>query len=124
MKEISDYVEKVYSEFNKSGYVETWYFKRKLIPSFFGKKINSYKVFNYLLQSAETERNCKVLSEITSFLQNTKSKLILYTYDAFLFDVHRDEFSIFKKLNINITSNGAFPARTYIGKSYGNIREL
>lgn len=124
MKEISDYVEKVYSEFNKSGYIETWHFKRKLKPSFFGKKINSYKVFNYLLQSAETERNCKVLSEITSFLQNTKSKLILYTYDAFLFDVHRDEFSIFKNLNKIITTNNVFPVRTYIGNSYGNIREL
>jgi hypothetical protein len=124
MREISEYIDRTYKEFTLNDYVETWQYNRKIKASFFGKKINPNKVFNYLLQAAETERNCKVLSEINSHISQKQSKLILYTYDAFLFDVHRDEFSIIKKLDNIITSDDRYPVRTYIGKSYGAMREL
>lgn len=124
MKRISDYVETTYSDFKKMGYVETWRYKRKIYSKFFGDKINSYKVFNYLLQSAETERNCIILNQINSYLKECVSKLILYTYDAFLFDVHKDEFLKFKEIDPVITSNGKFPVRTYIGKSYDSVRQI
>jgi DNA polymerase I-like protein with 3'-5' exonuclease and polymerase domains len=124
MKCISDYVENTYSDFKKVGYAETWRYKRKIYSKFFGDKINSYKVFNYLLQSAETERNCIILNQINSYLKECVSKLILYTYDAFLFDVHKDEFLKFKEIDPVITSNGKFPVRTYIGKSYDSVRQI
>lgn len=124
MREISEYVDETYKKFTLNDYVETWYYNRKIKSCFFGKKINPHKVFNYLLQSAETERNCKILTEINSYMSEMLSKLILYTYDAFLFDVHRDEFPLIKKLDEIITSNGEYPIRTYIGKSYGTMREI
>ena len=48
--------------------------------------MNKNKVFNYLIQLMETENNMKVLSELIPKLKGYKSKLILYSYDSFLFD--------------------------------------
>jgi len=124
MKAIAEYVDSVWSYYQKNQYVETWYYKRKIASMFFGDKINSYKVFNYLLQSAETEKNCEVILKINEFMQNRKSSMVLYTYDAFLFDMHKSEFKIIKELQPIITSNNEYPVRTYIGKTYGDMKQI
>ena len=85
---------------------------------YFLKNVNSYKIFNYLLQSAETEKNCKIISELNNHFRNMRSKIILYTYDAFLFDVHKTEFEVMKSLIDVITSEGQYPIRMYSVKSY------
>lgn len=49
------------------------------------------KTFNHLLQNFETEINSLVLTRLNRVLCNKKTKLILYTYDSFLFDIHPEE---------------------------------
>lgn len=124
MKRISEYVDSVWDFYNKNNYVETWFYKRKISSIFFGDKINSYKVFNYLLQSAETEKNCEIITKLNDYFKVTKSKLILYTYDAFLFDVHKSEFQLIKKMQPIITSNNSYPVRTYTGRNYGDMKQI
>jgi len=124
MNEISKYVDKVWNFYTNNKYVKTWFYKRKILPKFFGEKVNSYKIFNYLLQSAETEQNCNVLLKINNFLQSKKTKLVLYTYDAFLFDIPGDEFSLIKEIKPIITSNDSYPIRIYYGRSYGSMKEM
>ena len=73
--------------------------------------MGAQKLFNYLLQNLETANNIRILWEIIKVLKSTKTKLILYTYDAFLFDIDKEEnvlptiIDIFntKKLNIKIS---------------------
>ena len=48
--------------------------------------MNPQKLFNYLLQNLETSMNVRILWEIIKIIKNKKTKLVLYTYDSFLFD--------------------------------------
>jgi len=60
--------------------------------------MNPQKLFNYLLQNLETATNVCILWEIIKLLKNRKTKLILYTYDAFLLDVHKEEKEVIKTI--------------------------
>jgi hypothetical protein len=73
------------------------------------KEMNPQKLFNYLLQNLETSMNVRILWDIFSILRGKKTKLILYTYDSFLFDYSEDEkeimdeiHSVFNKYKLNI----------------------
>lgn len=73
------------------------------------KEMNPQKLFNYLLQNLETSMNVRILWDIFSILRGKKTKLILYTYDSFLFDFSEDEKEVmediqgvFNKYKLNI----------------------
>ena len=44
------------------------------------------KLMNYIMQSLETSRNILILKNVLDYLKDKKSKVVLYTYDAVLFD--------------------------------------
>lgn len=48
--------------------------------------MNKLKLFNYIIQNLETKENIYKIKNINGYLKNKKSKLILITYDSFLFD--------------------------------------
>jgi len=62
------------------------YLTRQMFPN-----ITSSKLFNYLLQTVETEYSIIFIEEIQRLLTQKKSKLILYTYDAFLLDYCKED---------------------------------
>jgi len=124
MKEIANYVDVVWNEYSSNGYVNTWFYKRKIKSCFLGESPSPYKVFNYLLQAAETERNCRIIGRINEHLDSARARFILYTYDSFLFDVPREDFDLIKKMYPVITSNGEYPVRTYLGQNYGGLRQI
>ena len=72
--------------------------------------MNPQKLFNYLLQNLETSMNVCILWDIIKVLRGKKTKLVLYTYDSFLFDwdeegtdeLMEDIKDIFKKYKFNI----------------------
>ena len=71
--------------------------------------MNPQKLFNYLLQNLETSMNVCILWDILKLLRGKKTKLILYTYDSFLFDLAKEELKtikeieqVFKKYKFNI----------------------
>ena len=43
--------------------------------------MNPQKLMNYLMQSLETSRNILILKDVLRYLQNKKTKVVLYTYD-------------------------------------------
>ena len=53
--------------------------------------MNPQKLFNYILQNMETSLNIEVLFRIFKLLKGRNTKLVLYTYDSFLFDVDKSE---------------------------------
>ena len=55
------------------------------------KDMNPQKLMNYIMQSLETSRNILILKDILRYLQNKKTKIALYTYDAILFDFYKED---------------------------------
>jgi hypothetical protein len=98
---------------NREGSVKTLLFKKPIKST-----DNHIKTFNYLLQNLETEINSTVMSELHNYLSDKRSKLVLYTYDSFLFDyspedgrqIIRDMKKILDKTGIN--------SRIKVGKDY------
>lgn len=53
--------------------------------------MNKLKVFNYIIQNLETKENIYKILEINKLLDTKKTKLILITYDSFLFDFSQSD---------------------------------
>jgi len=85
--------------------------------------MNANKLFNYLLQATETELNMKILSKVMKYLEDKKSKMVLYTYDSYLLDIHPDEINVLKDLKILIEGND-FPTKIEIGDRYSDMKSL
>ena len=93
---------------NLTTYLYNEYKGQTLQTVLFNRKLNiegltDVKVLNYILQSLETEFNASIISEINNYLYTQQSKLVLYTYDAFLIDFHKnDDLTKLKDLFSNI----------------------
>ena len=76
------------------------------------KDMNPQKLMNYIMQSLETSRNILILKEVLKYLQNKKTKLVLYTYDALLFDFHKEDGKeTLEKLQEILESDGKYPIK-------------
>jgi DNA polymerase I-like protein with 3'-5' exonuclease and polymerase domains len=120
---VDKYIKEVYQKFVISGVLKTPLYGREIHFT----KIEGgteQKVFNYLLQALETEVNYKKMSDILNEMSGMKSKLILYTYDAFLIDVHPMERDEILKLLPTIMEKGGFPVRIDEGINYNNLVHL
>jgi len=107
-KRIEGFVIKTWNEFNEKGYTKCpisnfVYTKENL------GEMNPQKLFNYILQNMETSQNILVLWDMCRILRGCKTKLVLYTYDSFTFDIDDREIEvldsireIFKKYKLNI----------------------
>ena len=89
-QKIEKYVGEIWRKFESDGFVEC------PVSGFIYRKenlgeMNPQKLFNYVLQNLETSVNCLVLWDMFRILKGKKTKIILYTYDSFLFDVDDDE---------------------------------
>jgi len=118
---VSHKIDKMWMEFNRRGYVTTP-LGRKLSKSNL-KDMNANKLFNYMLQATETELNMRILSKVMDFLKDKKSKMVLYTYDSYLLDIHSDDFNSLQNLKILIEGNG-FPTKIEIGNRYSEMESI
>jgi hypothetical protein len=99
-------------------YIQT---PNRKIPLKWIENPNPQKVFNYLLQSVETERNMQVISKLLDFIEDTDVKLVLYTYDSFLLDfIDKPQKDWIKSL-IDIIQSGGFPVSPSWGTDFGKI---
>ncbi len=64
------------------------------------------------------------MSDILTEISGMKSKLMLYTYDAFLIDTHPSERDEILKLLPTIMEKGGFPVRIDEGTNYNNLVHL
>ena len=109
-KKTSVYIEDNWKKFNEVGYVEVptsgyRFYKSKL------DDMNPQKLFNYVLQNLETATNICILMGLHKLLRGKNTKLVLYTYDSFLFDLDKEEKleieieKIFKKYQVNVKNS-------------------
>ena len=117
-QKVQVYVDEMWAKFNKEGYIECpiskhVYKKEKLIAN--GNEMKPQKLLNYVLQNLETAMNIRILWEIFRSLKGRKTKLVLYTYDSFLFDFDNSEKDLIENIKQIINNN-----KLQIKESYGN----
>ena len=88
----------MWEKFNEDRYIEESISKHRFYLDELDN-MNPYKLFNYLLQCNETSLNTLILWDVLKLLNGKKTKLVLYTYDAILLDVCKEEKEILNKIN-------------------------
>ena len=107
-QKVEEYVGKTWSKFQSEGKIQCpisgYVFEKEKLDN-----MNPQKLFNYLLQNLETSMNVRILWDVLRLLRGKKTKIVLYTYDSFLFDLDEEEADlidnvkkIFKKYKFNI----------------------
>tara|TARA_R100001509_G_scaffold50106_2_gene27432 strand:+ start:6851 stop:8074 length:1224 start_codon:yes stop_codon:yes gene_type:complete len=116
-KKTSDYINSLWLDFLRNREVVTPILQRKIK---FDDSLNKNKLFNYVLQALETERNILILDKLSKIGLNQKSIPILYTYDSILFDVDEGEDKYIREVK-KIMEKDGFPTQLEIGKDYDNM---
>tara|TARA_Y100000310_G_scaffold92767_1_gene90385 strand:- start:80 stop:1357 length:1278 start_codon:yes stop_codon:yes gene_type:complete len=121
---VHDFIEDLWQE---------WKSKEFIVSDIYNKRIykrnlsdmSSNKLFNYTIQLMETENNMKVLTKLIPEIENNKSKLILYSYDSFLFDFNiEDGLEYLKKIKDIIEQDGKFPVKVSWGLNYHEMTDI
>tara|TARA_A100001201_G_scaffold36926_1_gene38827 strand:+ start:742 stop:2067 length:1326 start_codon:yes stop_codon:yes gene_type:complete len=76
------------------------------------KDMHPQKLMNYIMQSLETSRNVLILKDVLRYLKDKKTKLVLYTYDALLFDFFKEDGEeTLNELKEILESGGKYPIK-------------
>jgi len=116
-KKTQDFINIIWNEFNRKGEVKcgSYIITKKDHP-----KIHSQKLFNYYIQATETETNIRKIKKIQDYLKTKQTRLVLYIYDAFVFDVAKsDGIETIRTLKSILSDK--FPVKFKSGKHYGAL---
>lgn len=95
-KKTQQFIDKIWNKFINDGYYETHsgvkFYENNL------ENMNPNKLFNYVLQELETYNNLFIIEKILDLLKDKKTKLVLYTYDSFTFDVSEEEVEVIGRI--------------------------
>ena len=116
-KKTSDYINSMWMDFLRNREVVTPILQRKIK---FNENLNKNKLFNYILQSVETERNILILDKLSRINVGQQTLPILYTYDSILFDGHESDIEYIKEVK-RIMEKDGFPTEVESGNNYGNM---
>ena len=111
---VKAFINKAWNEFETTGKykvpISGYIFETERLEN-----MNPQKLFNYILQNVESAVNTYILMDIHKLLRGKQTKIVLYTYDSFLFDVVEEGIeqqiqNIFKKYKLS--------TKTKYGTSY------
>ena len=89
-RKIQVYTDNLWANYQEHGWIEAPISGYQFIEDNL-ENMNPQKLFNYILQNMETSLNIEILFRIFKLLKGRNTKLVLYTYDSFLFDVDKSE---------------------------------
>ena len=115
-QKVQSYVDDLWDTFNYGGYIECPISNHKFIKREM-EDMNPQKLLNYVLQNLETANNVLILYEIFKILKGKNTKLVLYVYDSFLFDVDKNEKEILKEI-AKVFENKQLQIKIKKGKNY------
>jgi hypothetical protein len=114
------YIDNLWEHFNSLGYTVCPISDHKFIKREM-EDMNPQKLLNYVLQNLETANNILILYEIFKILRGKNTKLVLYVYDSFLFDVDKGEKEIFAQI-LEIFKEKNLQIKFKKGTNYNNIK--
>ena len=114
-RKTQDFINIIWEEFNNKGYIDVGSYRIKKDDH---PKIHAQKLFNYYIQATETETNIRKVKDIQDYLKDKKTRLVLYIYDAFIFDFAKEDG---KQTLIDIENmlSEKFPVKLKTGEHYG-----
>lgn len=119
-KKISAFIEHLWEKYINEGYI-TLLTGRRL---YFNENMNPQKLFNYLLQNAETAVNISILENIQTLCKELKSFVTLVVYDSLLVDFSfEDGKDILQQIKHTIIAHGLTCTVKY-GTDYSSLRKL
>ncbi|MBC8422038.1 MAG: hypothetical protein H8E03_01305 [Pelagibacteraceae bacterium] len=123
-KQTKKLIDTLWERYKKNNYLNTDIYNRSIFDNNM-VNMNSNKLFNYYIQSLETEMNMKMLKGLFNTMNQHKSKLALYNYDAFLIDFHSDDgVEYLQILKTEMEQNGRFPVKVAWGKNYHEMNDV
>ena len=114
-KDVNMFIDDMWDEYQYGGKYVTE--NKIFIPD---AEMTRSKLFNYIVQSKETSTNVELLELVFSLLEDKKTKLVLYTYDAFLFDYSNEDKGLIQEI-INMVG---YPVSVKQGKTYHGLEKL
>jgi hypothetical protein len=119
-RKVIEYTDSLWNEFQHNGFIKCPISDHKFLKSEL-ENMNPQKLLNYVLQNLETANNVCILYEIFKILRGKNTKLVLYVYDSFLFDVDDNEKELLEQIAKVINDkNLQFKVKT--GTNYNNIK--
>jgi len=112
----------LYDEYISKKFIKSHIYKRPMKLANLGE-LNPQKLFNYYIQSYETERNVTLLKKIHNYLLDRDTDIVLYNYDSFLFDYSKKDGKGLLRDVKGILEDGGFMVKKKIGKNYGEMSE-
>ena len=88
-REIQEYIDAMWNMFNDNGIIWNPQSGKQFTKEL--KDMHPAKLMNYMMQSLETSNNILILKEVLRYLKDKKTKVVLYTYDALLFDFSKED---------------------------------
>ena len=115
-QKVQSYIDDLWDSFNYGGYIKCPISDHKFFKSEL-EDMNPQKLLNYVLQNLETANNVLILYEIFKILKGKNTKLVLYVYDSFLFDVDKNERDVLEKI-VEIFKNKNLQVKIKKGINY------
>jgi len=114
-EKIDEYIKGLWTEYQKNGRVLAPISNKPFTKEL--KDMHPQKLMNYVMQSLETSRNIIIIKEVLRFLKDKKTSLVLYTYDALLFDYYNEDGEeTLEELKEILESGGKYPIKTKYAK--------
>jgi len=121
---VEDYIKELWDEYNNKEFILSDIYSKRIYRKNL-TDMNANKLFNYTIQLMETENNMKVLSELIPKIKDYNSKLVLYSYDSFLFDFDiSDGLNYIKKIKDILEQKGKFPVKVSWGLNYHEMKDI
>ena len=123
-KKVQVYIDEIWDQYKSSNSIKSDIYNKRIRKENLSD-MNKNKLFNYLIQLAETESNMRMLTELIPKMDGYKSKLILYSYDSFLFDFYMpDGLNFIHKMKKIIEQSGKFPVKVGKGWNYHEMKDI
>ena len=121
---VKEFVKKLWKFYRTNKYIESYIYRKKIYSNNMNE-MNRDKLFNYFIQNLETERNMEVLNNLLPRIEKYESKLILYSYDSFLFDFNiGDDLEYLQTIKSILEQNGKFPVKVSWGNNYHEMQDI
>lgn len=109
-EKIQAYINSLWDKYEKTGVINNPISDKPFTNKL--KDMNPQKLMNYMMQSLETSRNIEVLKNVLRYLKNKRSNVVLYTYDALLFDFFKEDGKeTLDDIERILSENGKYPVR-------------
>ena len=113
-------IDEFYQGYKTDSMVKSWFYEKTFRDI---QDETPNKIFNYVLQSLETEYNVRKIKTLLPHLEDKQSVFMMYLYDAFVFDIHPDEMNLINTLRSAFETDD-MTIKIYVGDTFGDIKRI